>query len=52
MRGLAIEDPQMIVPATTGLAVMPLLRSVFGAAAAVSYSVVTGLSVAVVRLAR
>lgn len=35
----------------TGLAVLPLLRSVFGASAAISYSAVTNLSVAVIRLA-
>lgn len=52
VRGLDIEDPAMIVPATTGLAVLPLLRSVFGSTAAISYSAVTNLSVAVVRLAR
>ncbi|MGH9247954.1 MAG: hypothetical protein ACRD0W_00315 [Acidimicrobiales bacterium] len=52
VRGLTVEDPQMTVPATTGLAAMPLVRSVFGAAAAITYSAVTGVTVAVVRLAR
>lgn len=52
VRGLTIEDPQLSVPANTGLAVIPLLRSVFGSSASITYSAVTGLSVAVVRLAR
>jgi hypothetical protein len=52
VRGLTVEDPVMTVPATTGLAAMPLVRSVFGAMAQVTYSAVTGVSVAAVKLAR
>lgn len=52
VRGLTVENPDMTVPATTGLAIMPLVRQIFGASAAITYSAVTGVTVAAVRLAR
>lgn len=52
VRGLDIANPAVIVPATTGLAVIPMIRQVFGASAQITYSAVTGLTVAAVRLAR
>lgn len=42
--------PAVSVPATTGLAVIPVISSPYGTAVAVTYSKVTSLTVAAVRL--
>lgn len=52
VRGLAIEDPLMSVPASGGIGVMPLVRQVFGASAAWVYDAETSVDVAVVKLER
>jgi hypothetical protein len=51
VRGLDIENPALVVSAGE-LGVFPLVRQVFGASAAITYSAVTNLFVAVVKLAR
>jgi hypothetical protein len=43
--------PARVVPATTGIAVIPVFTSSFGVVKAITYSAVTGLTVAAVRLA-
>ncbi len=50
--GLAIEDPAVIVPATTGFAVIPLVGRLYGASVLIAYSAVTGVTVAAIQLAR
>jgi hypothetical protein len=50
--GLAVADISVIVPATTGIAVIPLVGRVTGALAQIAYSAVTGVTVGLVRIAR
>jgi len=50
--GLAIADVSQIVPATTGIAVFPLIGRVVGSLAQISYSAVTSVTVGLVRIAR
>jgi hypothetical protein len=50
--GLAIADISVVVPATTGIAIIPLIGRFVGSLAAITYSAVTGVTVGVVRVAR
>lgn len=51
VRGLGIENPLVTVP-VNGLAVIPMVGSVFGSPASITYSAVDNLEVALIRLAR
>lgn len=48
--GLAVEDPAVTVPATTGMGIVPMVHRYFGALASVTYSSATDVDVAAVRL--
>lgn len=50
--GLAIDDISRIVPANTGIAVIPLRARLVGDIAQITYSAVTGVEVGAVRIAR